>query len=115
MDTYAAPVACGANPCNLTKALRLDKAALCSEGSRAGRAAADHCRRYMPGLMMGEPGALANMSATELKETMDYLLDQGVTSLSLWAGIPTADWWEAMGYFLLREERLPKDVSSLLS
>ena len=102
MDTYAGPDACGATPCNLTKALDLDRAALCFDDSSSSRAA-DHCTRYVPGLMMGEPGALANMSAIELKATMDWLLDKGVTSISLWAGIPTEDWWEAMGHFLLRE------------
>lgn len=101
MDTYAGPEACGATPCNLTKAVSLDKAALC--GPTATTTPAAGCSRYMPGLMMGAPGALANLSSTELTATMDWLLDQGVTSISLWAGAPTEDWWNAMGHFLLRE------------
>ena len=79
MDTYAGPDACGATPCNLTTALGKDKAALCT-------AATGNCSRYMPGLMMGKPGALGNLSASELTATMDWLLDQGVTAISLWAG-----------------------------
>lgn len=101
MDTYAGPDACGATPCNLTKAVSLDMAALC--GPTASTIAAAGCSRYMPGLMMGEPGTLGNLSAAELMTTMDWLLDQGVTSISLWAGCPTEDWWKAMGHFLLRD------------
>jgi hypothetical protein len=95
MDTYAGPIACG-GACNLTTALALDKAALCADAEATGAP----CARYMPGLMMGKPGALANLSAPELEHTMDWLLGQGVTSISLWAGAPTEAWWAAMGHFL---------------
>ena len=81
MDTYGGPDACGVTPCNLTKALGKDRAVLCT-------ADATNCSRYMPGLMMGKPGALGNLSASELTATMDWLLDQGVTAISLWAGAP---------------------------
>ena len=102
MDTYAGPDACGTTPCNLTKALTLDKAAICGTGGGTDEIGA--CSRYMPGLMMGEPGALGHLSAKELMATMDWLLDQGITSISLWAGAPTQGWWDAMGYFLLRDQ-----------
>ena len=131
MDTYAGPEACGGLTCNLTKAIALDKAALCSSSSgrlshsAAGsvdRREAGDCTRYMPGLMMGKPGALAKLSgkstrnvasdrsaycdrllvitAAELNAKMDWLVAQGITSISLWAGAPSEAWWGAMGRFL---------------
>jgi hypothetical protein len=39
------------------------------------------CARYMPGLMMGAPGKMANLTGAELLQKMDWLLGLGVRLL----------------------------------
>ena len=44
------------------------------------------CARYMPGLMMGAPGKMANLTAAELLQKMEWLLGRGVRPLAAIAG-----------------------------
>ena len=96
MDSYAGPVACSGQ-CNFTLAIEKDMAALCDGGADGG---AEGCARYQPGLMLGKPGALADLGLDELIAKMDWLLGRGVRKMSLWAGAPSEEWWSAMGHFL---------------